>query len=160
MKRRLLFALMAILAVSLLFVGCPSGEPDPAGKPTGPSTPGGQEPGEQIPDDEGDEPEENEAETPMIDEAASQLKDADYKVGVKAESLVVVPVSTPNSASYTYEWWEADSADANWTAVGFLESGDTFTPPTDAEGTFYYYCIVEYEGVKTPSRIVTITVEL
>ena len=160
---------MAILAVSLLFLGCPSIDPEPISKPTpGPSTPGGEDlggqPGDQpegqIPDNGDNKPEEIESEKPVIDEAASQLDDAVYKVSNMAAALVVVPVSTPNSENYTYEWWEADSADAGWTAVGVLESGDTFTPPTDAEGTFYYYCIVEYEGETTLSRIVTITVEL
>jgi hypothetical protein len=42
MKRRLLFALMAILAVSLLFVGCPNPDPTPAPKPPV------SEPGDQV----------------------------------------------------------------------------------------------------------------
>ena len=154
MKRKVFIALLAILAVGLLFVGCSNGVP--VSTPQPPLT----DPENPVIDDEDDVIPEDQVETPVIDEAASQLDDAVYKVGNMAAALVVVPVSTPNSGNYTYEWWEADSADAGWTAVGVLESGDTFTPLTDAEGTFYYYCIVEFEGVTTLSRIVTITVEL
>ena len=158
MKRRLLFALMAILAVSLLFVGCPTDDPAPTTKPVpGTSNPEDPDPEDPATEDEND-PEEIESETPVIDDALSQLGDKDYNVGDPAVPLVVVPVSTPNSASYTFEWWQAESEDVGPSDVCVLEGSDTFFPPTNEAGTFYYYAVIKFGSEITTSKVVIITV--
>jgi len=140
---------MAILAVSLFFAGCPTDDPQPPKTETeDPNTDDGDN---GIPD--------TSVETPEIDLNASQLLDAEYEVGVDADPLVVVVVSKANSASYTYEWWQAENAvDASGVPIDVTTAD--FTPPTGVEGDYYYYCVVKNPdaGTQTISRIVTISV--
>jgi len=141
---------MAILAVSLFFAGCPNEDP---------KTPVTETEDPNIDDGDNVIPEEQ-AETPEIDVNASQLKDAEYELDEPAVPLVVVPVSKANSASYTYEWWEAVSADSTESSATTGVTTADFTPPTGVEGDFYYYCVVEYPdaGTQAISSIVTISV--
>jgi len=97
------------------------------------------------------------AEKPGIHET-SQLADATYALNATVTPLKIVPNWTDNSANYDYEWWKAESVDATWPAVGVQWWGDSFTPPTDVAGTFYYYGVVIFGSEKTTTRIVTITV--
>jgi len=99
------------------------------------------------------------AEVPEIDEASSQLDDNDYTIDDPADPLEVVVMPTENSENYEYSWWEADNADTTSpTDTDLGNDTPIFLPPTETAGTFYYYCIIEFEGVKTFTRIVTITV--
>jgi len=111
-------------------------------------------------------PPEPPAEKPGIHDS-SQLADATYSVGATAAPLVVVPTWTDNSGTYTYEWWKAESATADWPATYYKWNGDGnntgsqgvyIIPPTDTAGTSYYYCVVTFGSEKTLTRIVTITV--
>lgn len=97
------------------------------------------------------------AEKPGIHES-SQLADATYALNATATPLKIVPNWTDNSKDYTYEWWQAESVDATWPAVGVQWSGDSYTPPTNESGTFYYYGVVTFGSEKTLTRMVTITV--
>jgi len=99
-------------------------------------------------------------EIPEIDYDASQLEDETYEVDDLANPLVVVVVETDNSSEYTYEWWQDTSPDqSTWPADNLGIYDASFTPPTDAAGDFYYYCVVEYLGQKTLTRVIKITVE-
>ena len=90
-------------------------------------------------------------ETPVIS-SSSQLDNAMYVKNAAAAALTVVPVTTQNSANYTYQWY---SNDENTTEGGTTIANTTasFTPATDTEGKFYYYVEISFEGRKTSKAI-------
>jgi len=175
MKRNVFFALIAILAVGLLFMGCPSGEPEdapnPAPKPpiTGPENPATEGEDNENPDVTEETPDSEE--TPMIDEDASELADATYELGIPADPLVVVPVFTDNSANYEYNWYytmdpDSESPDPD-TFELYKSHGDGdnidaegvyIVPPTGEVGTFYYYVAITFGAETIRSPLIKIVV--
>jgi len=90
-------------------------------------------------------------EFPVIHET-SELDPAEYNVGDVAEQLKVVPAYTDNSSTYTYQWYSnTTSSNIGGTEIP-NETSATFTPPTDTEGTFYYYCVVSYAAAGTSNK--------
>ena len=83
------------------------------------------------------------ADIPLVDAeapAAITLADAEYEEGQTATPLNGKSTVTDNG-TITYQWYRANAADDfNGTPIDG-ETGETFTPSTDAEGTYYYYVI-------------------
>ena len=90
-------------------------------------------------------------EIPVIN-STSQLNNAMYVKNAEAAALTVVPVTTLNSANYTYQWF---SNNENSTEGGtpITNTTTTLIPVTDTEGKFYYYVEVSFEGRKTSKAI-------
>ena len=109
-----------------------------------------------------------EKDKPLVDAevpAAITLADASYEVGKTAEPLNGKTTVTDNG-TITYQWYRANAVDDFNGTLLDGEIGDSFTPPTDAVGTQYYYVIAtntktDATGEKiatTRSNMATITV--
>ena len=93
------------------------------------------------------------------------LTDASYEASKTAEPLNGKTTVTDNG-TITYQWYRTDAVDDFNGTLLDGESGETFTPPTDAVGTQYYYVIAtntkaDATGEKiatTRSNMATITV--
>jgi len=96
-------------------------------------------------------------EVPIIHET-SELDDATYPQNAAAKPLVVVASWTANSENYTYQWYSnSTKSNTGGTAIAGRTT-TSFAPPTDAEGTIYYYVVVTFEGRSATSSVVTIIV--
>ena len=97
--------------------------------------------------------------------AAITLADASYEAGKTAEPLNGKTTVTDNG-KITYQWYRTNAVDDFNGTLLDGEIGETFTPPTDAVGTQYYYVIAtntkaDATGKKTAetrSNTVAITV--
>ena len=97
--------------------------------------------------------------------AAITLVSASYKVGDTAAALNGA-TSVSDSGTITYQWYRANAVDDFTGTPIDGETGETFVPSTDAEGTYYYYVIAtntkaDATGKKTASTtssMATITV--
>ena len=109
-----------------------------------------------------------EKDEPLVDAAkpaAITLADASYEVGKTAEPLNGKTTVTDNG-TITYQWYRTNAVDDFNGTLLDGEIGDSFTPPTDAVGTQYYYVIAtntktDATGEKiatTRSNMATITV--
>ena len=109
-----------------------------------------------------------EKDEPLVDAeapAAITLADASYEVGKTAEPLNGKTAVTDNG-TITYQWYRTNAVDDFNGTLLDGEVGETFTPPTDAVGTQYYYVIAtntksDATGEKiatTRSNMATITV--
>ena len=109
-----------------------------------------------------------EKEEPLVDAeapAAITLADASYEAGKTAEPLNGKTTVTDNG-TITYQWYRTNAVDDFNGTLLDGEIGETFTPPTDAVGTQYYYVIAtntktDATGEKTAetrSNTVAITV--
>jgi len=98
-------------------------------------------------------------ETPVI-HGDSKLDDASYALGATAADLEVTATWTSNSSSYTYQWYSNTTNSNTGGSIIEDETEATFTPPTAADGTVYYYCVVTYpaEATSATTRAVKITV--
>ena len=93
------------------------------------------------------------------------LADASYEAGKTAEPLNGKTTVTDNG-TITYQWYRTNAVDDFNGTLLDGEIGETFTPPTDAVGTQYYYVIAtntkaDATGEKiatTRSNMATITV--
>ena len=84
-----------------------------------------------------------EKDEPLVDAAkpaAITLADASYEVGKTAEPLNGKTTVTDNG-TITYQWYRTNAVDDFNGTLLDGEIGETFTPPTDAVGTQYYYVI-------------------
>jgi len=91
------------------------------------------------------------AEFPVIHET-SELDPAEYELNDTAADLKVVCTWTANSSTYTYQWYSnTTSSNTGGTEIQG-ETSATFTPPTDTEGTVYYYCVISYTAEGTSNR--------
>lgn len=109
-----------------------------------------------------------EKDEPLVDAAkpaAITLADASYEVGKTAEPLNGKTTVTDNG-TITYQWYRTNAVDDFNGTLLDGEIGETFTPPTDAVGTQYYYVIATNtktdatgeQTAETRSNTVTITV--
>lgn len=59
-----------------------------------------------------------------------------------------------------YQWYKNTSASNTGGTPIEGETGLTFTPPTNVDGTFYYYMVATYaaEGTSATTSVVTITI--
>lgn len=97
--------------------------------------------------------------------AAITLVSASYEVGATAAALNGA-TSVSDSGTITYQWYRANAVDDFTGTPIDGETGETFVPGTDAEGTYYYYVIAtntleSATGNKTASTVsnmATITV--
>ena len=95
------------------------------------------------------------AETPKI---AEQPQGTTYTVGNTAAPLRVT-ASVSDGGTLSYQWYSNTvNETTSGTAVsGVIDSGkteSTYTPPTTAEGTTYYYCVVtNTKGVKEAKAV-------
>lgn len=84
-----------------------------------------------------------EKDEPLVDAeapAAITLTDASYEAGKTAEPLNGKTTVTDNG-TITYQWYRTNAVDDFNGTLLDGEIGETFTPPTDAVGTQYYYVI-------------------
>ena len=109
-----------------------------------------------------------EKDEPLVDAAKPAeitLADASYEAGKTAEPLNGKTTVTDNG-TITYQWYRTNAVDDFNGTLLDGEIGETFTPPTDAVGTQYYYVIAtntktDATGEKTAetrSNTVAITV--
>ena len=109
-----------------------------------------------------------EKDDPLVDAAKPAeitLADASYEAGKTAEPLNGKTTVTDNG-TITYQWYRTNAVDDFNGTLLDGEIGETFTPPTDAVGTQYYYVIAtntktDATGEKTAetrSNTVAITV--
>ena len=109
-----------------------------------------------------------EKDEPLVDAAkpaAITLADASYEVGKTAEPLNGKTTVTDNG-TITYQWYRTNAVDDFNGTLLDGENGDSFTPPTDAVGTQYYYVIATNtktdatgeQTAETRSNTVAITV--
>ena len=109
-----------------------------------------------------------EKDEPLVDAeapAAITLADASYEVGKTAEPLNGKTTVTDNG-TITYQWYRTNAVDDFNGTLLDGEIGDSFTPPTDAVGTQYYYVIATNtktdatgeQTAETRSNTVAITV--
>ena len=109
-----------------------------------------------------------EKDEPLVDAeapAAITLTDASYEVGKTAEPLNGKTTVTDNG-TITYQWYRTNAVDDFNGTLLDGEIGDSFTPPTDAVGTQYYYVIATNtktdatgeQTAETRSNTVAITV--
>ena len=97
--------------------------------------------------------------------ASITLTDASYEAGKTAEPLNGKTTVT-DDGTITYQWYRTNAVDDFNGTLLDGEIGETFTPPTDAVGTQYYYVIAtntkaDATGEKTAttrSNMATITV--
>ena len=109
-----------------------------------------------------------EKDEPLVDAAkpaAITLTDASYEAGKTAEPLNGKTTVTDNG-TITYQWYRTNAVDDFNGTLLDGEIGETFTPPTDAVGTQYYYVIATNtnanatgeQTAETRSNTATITV--
>ena len=81
-----------------------------------------------------------------------------YNMNVTATALSVTATKNGTGPALTYQWYSNTS---NSNSTGTIIAGATsssYTPPTSAAGTKYYYCIVSSGACSTPSNTAAITV--
>ncbi len=101
------------------------------------------------------------AETPKI---AEQPQGTTYTVGNTAAPLRVT-ASVSDGGTLSYQWYSSTvNETTSGTAVsGVIDSGkteSTYTPPTTAEGTTYYYCVVTNTKGQKSATAVSNTAEI
>lgn len=78
------------------------------------------------------------ASTPTI---SGQPQDASYTVGDTATALTVT-ASVTDEGSLSYQWYSNTTDDNTGGTLINGENASTYTPPTDTDGTTWYYCVV------------------
>lgn len=97
--------------------------------------------------------------------AAITLVSASYEVGDTAAALNGAS-TVSDSGTITYQWYRANAVDDFTGAPIDGQTGETFVPSTDAEGTYYYYVVATNtlesatgnKTASTTSNMATITV--
>jgi uncharacterized repeat protein (TIGR02543 family) len=80
--------------------------------------------------------------------ALVDLTSASYEVGTTENVSIRVTVGNATligATNLSYQWYKADSADGNGTAIGNAITGNTgrdYTPPVDVAGTIWYWVVV------------------
>ena len=98
-------------------------------------------------------------EAPVISTAAVTKT---YSLNATTVTNLTVALTKPTSTTgVTYQWYASNTKDYTGTAISG-QTGSSFTPPVNAIGTFYYYCIVTYtvnsQSISTKGPINTIVV--
>ena len=83
----------------------------------------------------------------------TEPQSANYSVGATATPL---QVAATGDGTLTYQW-QSSTDGTIFTDIADATS-DTYTPPTDKAGTFYYRCIVSSGSCSAPSASATITI--
>ena len=91
----------------------------------------------------------------------TQPTDGVYQKDATGKKLTVE--ATPSTGECAYQWYSCQNGDAEDTPVSLGSDNGAqtaiYTIPTDAEGTFYYFCIVSDGGSNTtPSDVATVRI--
>jgi gliding motility-associated-like protein len=100
------------------------------------------------------------------DPTVSAPQSANYCQNASSVAALSVTASGGISSSYVYQWYSnANNNTTSGTAISAVNGGTSasYTPPVNATGTVYYYCIVSINpssttGCSVTSAIATITV--
>ena len=93
----------------------------------------------------------------------TQPEGNDYCQGAVAEILSFELGGNP-TGTIEYQWYfnqdgNTDPTDPNTTAVAAPEGiQEDFQPPTDSQGTFYYFCVISFSGSGSCNEINTVAV--
>ena len=96
---------------------------------------------------------------------ATQPVGADYCIDGPSNALEFVLGGNP-TGTIQYQWYynatgSDDPNDPNTTAISAPEGQQaTYTPPTDAVGTLYYFCVISFSGSGSCNEIKTIPVAI
>ena len=96
---------------------------------------------------------------------ATQPVGADYCIDGPSNALEFVLGGNP-TGTIQYQWYynatgSDDPNDPNTTAISAPEGQQaTYTPPTDAIGTLYYFCVISFSGSGSCNEIKTIPVAI
>lgn len=101
---------------------------------------------------------------PVIPTVTAEPVDNEYTVIETAEALSVGATNKDDGGTLSYQWYSDTDGDAiGGTAIAGATDA-TYTPATDAVGTFYYYCVVtnsktgfEPKSITSQAAKVTVT---
>lgn len=83
---------------------------------------------------------------------------ATYNLNATATALSVAATKNGTGPALTYQWY-SNTANNNTTGSAIPSAtSSTYTPPTTATGTKYYYCVVSSGACETPTNTAAITV--
>ena len=85
----------------------------------------------------------------------SDLTDVD--AAVNAAALLQIQASASNGAALSYQWYSCTNASGSGASKISGATSATYTAPTSARGTRYYYCIVSASGMDSvQSRVAAV----
>lgn len=113
---------------------------------------------------EEDKTEETESTEPRVEVAKPELTtnlsgSVTYKKGDQAEPLTVEATSSDGGA-ITYQWYKSLTNTNGGGTVIKGETKNTFTPPTEGEGTMYYYAVAVSTVGNSTNRVTSDTKEV
>ena len=98
---------------------------------------------------------------PVVPEIIIEQAPADLNAALNSSAALTVQAAASNGAALSYQWYSCTSASGSGAKAISGANSASYTVPTSARGTSYYYCVVSGQGMTSvQTRIATVKVSV